>query len=144
MPRTKKRVELTPALANAKPTARSLADHHYQRKLAAHFAPQLLPSTFQSLKNAVEDGNVPAMKMVLELYELVQNQKSISIINDNRQVTVDARGQGANDAERGERRDFEAVARMLDEARTKRLERGNPLAAIEVEGFAITPEGVSK
>lgn len=144
MPRKTKRVQLTEALATAKPTARSLANHHYQRKMAAHFAPHLLPSALQSLKDAVEDGNVNAIKMVLELYELAQNQKTISIINDNRQVTVDARGRGASDEEKGERRDFEHVARMLDETRTKRLERGNPLAAIDVEGFSITPEGVSK
>ena len=81
-----------------------------------------------------------------EIYELVQSDKKVSIINlDNRSVNVDARGEvvGSSGAER---RDFESVIRMLNETREKRITEGNPLAnrTLDITDFAPTPEGVSK
>lgn len=138
-------IPLTDSLARARPTPKSLAAHHYQRKLAAHYAPHILPATLQAIKDAVEAGNMHAVKAALELYEMVQTDKRISIVNDNRSVSIDARG-GAGDSRGSDnRRSFESVARMLEEAREKRITDGNPLAARIIEGeLSETPEGISK
>jgi hypothetical protein len=133
-------IALSPSLASAKVTSKSLSKGVYQKKLAAHFAPHLLPKTLNALRESVQCGNIAAIKTVLELYEMVQSDKKISIINDNRSVNVDARGDGSG---RGpEDRSFEHVARLLDETREKRLATGNPLAGpiLDITDFTPTPE----
>lgn len=144
-------VRLSLSLRQARPSANSLAKHAYQRKLAAHFAPHLLPPLFQAIVDGCKEGNVNMVRLGSEIYELIQSEKKVSILNltDNRSVSIDARsGAGAEGLGGGggsQRRSFESVARMLDETRQKRLTEGNPLAARVIDAeFSETPEGVSK
>lgn len=136
-------IALTPSLASAKVTSKSLSKGAYQKKLAAHFAPHILPKTFNALREAVQCGNMSAVKLVFELYEMIQSPKGISIINDNRSVNVDARGGGGGGGP--EERSFERVARMLDETRERRITAGNPLSSgVDILDLTPTPEGISK
>lgn len=138
------KIKLPADLAKAQPTPAALARHTYQRKLAAHYAPHILPQTFQGLRDGVTAGNTTAIKMVLELYELVQSDKRVSIVNDNRSVTVNA-GSGRGGDSGPQRRSFESIARQLETSREKRIAQGNPLAARIIDAeFSDTPEGVAK
>lgn len=135
-------IPLTPQLSSAKVTPKGLAAGNYQRKLAAHFAPYLLPKMFQSLCSLVEQGNTTALRMVGEMFEFVQKSSAVSIINnnnvDNRSVKIEAAGDS-------ESRSFESVQRLLAIEREKRYKDLSPgvRPALDVK-FEDTPEGLSQ
>jgi hypothetical protein len=136
------------SIRNMRVTAKSLSKGTYPTKVAAHFAPLLLVENFQALAYQVRTGNTQAMRMVNELYELVQTNARVSIINDNR---VDNRSVslGAGGEEGGGGRNFESIMRMFAEEREKRAQLPGPAAVItvptlEATQFEDTPEGLSK
>ena len=146
-PKSSRPIALTKSLSAARPTPASLAKHNYQRKLAAHYAPHILPATFQALHDGVINGNPQVVKTVLELYELIETKNRVSIVNDNRSVNIDARNESGGSSDgTPQRRSFESIARQLEVSREKRLEQGNPLATkvLDAEFAEATPEGISK
>lgn len=101
---------IPPKLLTRRVSEQSLASGNFQKKLIAGVAVQLSASALTQLHQAVESGNLQAIKMALEAVGIIQSRSAVSIINNNidaRQVEIDAR-----EATTG-RRSFETIARQL-------------------------------
>jgi len=129
-----------PHLYGIKISPKSLASGNYSKKVLAYLASIAIPQAMQDLMAQSADGKTTATAKILEVYQILQTPKGLSIINDHRQVNVDARGLGDHGPEE---RSFEHVARLLDETRERRLTSGNPLSQgpiLDITDFTPTPD----
>lgn len=130
-----------PNLYGIKVSPKALASGSYSKKVLAYLASVAIPQAMQDLMTQSAEGKTQATSKILEVYQILQTPKGLSIINDNRSVNVDARG---NEIGSGpEERSFEAVARLLDETRERRLASGNPLSQgpiLDITEFSPTPD----
>ena len=130
-----------PHLYGIKISPKSLASGNYSKKVLAYLASIAIPQAMQDLMAQSADGKTTATAKILEVYQILQTPKGISIMNDNRSVSIDARGGAGGN----EPRDLENVVRMLDETRERRLTTGNPLSTvIDIADLTPTPEGLSE
>ncbi len=126
------------------PSAKSVAAGDYQKKLARHFAPEILPRAFQSLVLALDEGDPIARKQALEMYGVLQTKVGGNsfVVNLNNQTNVDARSDGSGREESTAGLDsFEEIARTVSAERQKRIPGSgeNIRPAIPAQ-FEATPE----
>lgn len=130
-----------PHLYGIKISPKTLASGAYSKKVLAYLASVAIPQAMQDLMAQSAEGKTQATAKILEVFQILQSPKGLSIINDHRQVNIDARGDTSGSV--SEDRSFEHVARLLDETRERRLASGNPLSQgpiLDITEFSPTPD----
>lgn len=138
--RRSKRVELPAELRDQKVTPAKLARGAYQKKVAAFYAPHIIPKAFQALIDGLDSGDPAARRQAFEVFGILQTKLGTSV-TVNTQTNVDAR---ASARERGEAAEglgsFEEIARTVSGERDRRLLTApGSTRAIEAK-FEPTPE----
>jgi hypothetical protein len=99
-------------------TAKSLSKGNYQKQILAFFASHAAPVLMNSLITSAREGNVPAMRLLAEMYSFIQkgNNSLNILVNQNNQNN---NGRPASDD--GSLASFEEIARNVSQNRQLRM-----------------------
>lgn len=111
----------------------ALANGKYQRKILAANAGRNLPATINALHKLAASGNVQAIRLMLQMYSLVQQGGVNIMVQQNQQNNAPAR---ISREESKSLTSFEEIARIVD---SERRTRAIAAPVMEAE-FEPTPE----
>jgi hypothetical protein len=112
-PKQPKEIKLPAKFLEKIVTAKSLSKGNYQKQILAFFASHAAPVLMNSLITSAREGNVPAMRLLAEMYSFIQkgNNGVNILVNQNNQNNA------RPEADDGAMASFEEIARNHSQQR---------------------------